>query len=120
MIGVALCIFSLFQVPVFKKKTTASFNYLFPQNTVRGLFGRTFPIRFIFSKPLAKVHGNPFLSFTVVSFMIAMSVAKSIRDSLELEERYPEISSRLKGYNRDRVNASLHLKFRDTLDDIKK
>ncbi len=119
-LGVAICIFTLFQVPTFKRKTNASFEYLFPKNTLRGFGGRLFPVKLMFSKPLAKVHGNPFLSFTVVTFMMAMSVAKSIKDSLEFEERFPDQHKRLKSYNREVVNSSLHLKYIDTVEQEKK
>ena len=119
-IGVALALFTLYQVPTFRQRTNASFNTLFPKGTMWGFFARSIPVRFIFSKPLAKIHGNPMLSFTVVTYMVAMSMAKTIQDSLTLKEKHSDIYERLQSYDREVVNAPLHLKYRDTLEDLRK
>lgn len=114
-IGVALAVFGIYQLPSVKARTNASFNQLFQKNTVFGLSARSIPVRFIFSKPIARVHGNPVLSFAVISYLMTMSVARTIKDSLELEEQHPDIHKRLSTYNRDVVNAPIHLKYRQTL-----
>jgi hypothetical protein len=119
-IGVALALFTLFRTPQLHKRTQASFNYLFPKYTPIGLVGRAIPIRFIFSKPLARIHGNPVMSGVVISYLLAMSVARTLKDSLQLQQDYPEIYTNLQSYNREVVNAPLHLKYRETLKDIKK
>ena len=118
-VGVALALFSLYQIPSVKTRTNTSFNQLFPRNTMTGMFGRSIPIRFIFSKPLAKIHGSPVLSFAVLSYMMAMSIARTIKDSIELQREYPEIHERLETYDRAVVNAPGHLKFRQTLKSLK-
>lgn len=114
-IGVCMALFALFRAPPMARKTQASFNAMFPQGTLRGLIARPLPVRMMFSKPLARVAGNPLLSFSVVTYMMTMSIANSIRDSIQLQESHPDIHDRLTTYNRDVVNAPFHLNYRQTL-----
>lgn len=119
-LGVALALFSIYQIPTFRRRTNESFNTLFPKGTVRGFWGRMVPVRFIFSKPLARLHGNPVLSLTIASYLIAVKMAKTIEDSLALKKEFPEIHGRLTELNRDVVNAPLHLNFRKTAEEVRK
>lgn len=120
-IGVALAVFAVYRVPSsVRARTQASFDALFPRGSLRGMVGRQLPVRFLFSKPIARVAGNPVLSFAVVSYLISMSIARTISDSLELKRKHPDIHKRLASYDRDVVNAPLHLKYRDTYEKLSK
>ena len=119
-LGVAMAIFGLYRLPTFHQRTQTAYNSLFPRGTWRGMWGRPLPVRLMFSKPLARVVGNPVLSLTVVTYLTAMSMANAISDSLELKQKHPDVHGRLATSKRDIVRAPFHLKVRDTISDIQK
>ncbi len=119
-IGVALAIFSVYRIPVFHARTQQKFDAMFPRKTVHGIIARQLPVRFIISRPIARVAGNPVLSSAIITYLLAMSVARTISDSLELQEKHPDIHRRLVSYDRDVVNAPFHLAIRESTKRILK
>lgn len=122
-IGVAMAIFGVYHFPKsVRTATNASFDKLFPKNTAFGFTARSLPFRFIFSKPVARIHGNPILSVGVLTFLAAMSVAKSIQDSLTLETKRPDLFKLLQSQGktgRELAKASWHCSFMDSSDNTK-
>ena len=119
-IGIGLAVYGIFRMPSAKARTDVAFNQLFPSGTARGFAARRFPVSFFITKPLARFRGNPMLTVGVISYLMGMSIAKSIQDNLELEKKNPTIHSRLKNQNRHVVNSGFHLALGDSLEYWKK
>lgn len=118
-LGVWMALFSLYNfVPKVRQNTNTTFDRLFPRGTVTGFYARMLPVKLLFTKPIARVVGNPLLSLTVITYLISMSIAGSLQASHELSQKHPEIHQRLTTYHRDLTNASFHLSVRESIKRI--
>lgn len=107
-LGVALAMTGIWNLPPIRKKTNFTMNRLFPKDKFYGRRMQSLPVRFAITKKISRLYGNPLVFSMMVSYLISMSIAKSIQDGEKLEEIDPEIYAILKKQNREYVNSSLH------------
>lgn len=113
-LGIFLSVFGLFNLSPFRRRTNTAMNHLFPKSTYYGSFAQSFPVKFLITKRMAKLYGNPVLSLVVGTYLIGMHVGQHLKDSYELKQKNPNLHSRLQQVNRDLTNSSFHISFNES------
>ncbi|WP_338847052.1 hypothetical protein V8J88_25215 [Massilia sp. W12] len=108
-IGMAIATMAVYNLPKPRKNTKAAMDKTFPKNTTYGKFFRHFPVKFMFSKPLAKIRGNKVMTAAMIGYGLAVGMGRHIGNSLELSKSAPNIHKRLKDEHREMHSSGRQL-----------
>lgn len=109
MLGVGIGTFMIYNMSQQRKKTNQAMDSMFPKSTLYGKMARFTPTKFMLTKPLARIRGNPALSLGLLAYGMATSVGKSIGDSMELQKTLPATHQRLKDSGVEMYRSSTQL-----------
>lgn len=116
-IGVGLGMYGLYNLPQkHRQRTNQAMDSMFPKKTMYGKAARFPPTKFMLTKPLARIRGNPWLSLGVLGYTVATSIGKSISDSQKLVKSDPKTFQRLQANGNEMYRSSLHLDMRNAIN----
>lgn len=100
-----------------RQQTTSMMDYMFPKNKIYGQAARVFPVKLLFSKPLAKMRAHPLLTAGIITYTLATTMGKQIKDSMALEKEQPETFKRLKQNGSEMYRSSFHRNARASIQE---
>ncbi len=109
MIGMGMGTMALFAMPKQRKNTQMAMDRMFPKDRFYGRTARKTVPRFLFSKPIARVVGNPKLSAGLATFSFLTNMGMNISASQELSQSNRTQHGRLVENNRELVGSAGHL-----------
>jgi hypothetical protein len=109
LIGVGAVTALAFQFPIPRANTAAAKAKLFPEQSLLGkMASRRIPSFLLFT-PIARMVGNPRLALAMAAYGGVMSVGKAISDSLELQQKSPEMHKRMTADGTEMRKSGFHL-----------
>ncbi len=119
-IGFGMLAFGLFNRRAQRQATNQALDRIAPKGTIRSPLLRNPATKFLMTKPIARVMGNPRLALGIIGFSVLTGMGKSIRDSMALQQRLPDTHRRLTASGRDVIGASSQLDLHESIGRTKR
>lgn len=119
-VGVGISTFAVFNLPSVRMSTDLAFRAMFPSGTLLGTTARFLPAKFLLTKHLARLAGNPVIATGMIAYFAATAMGKSIQDSVELKEKSPDTYERLAENKTELIKASKQMDARASIEATRK